>query len=1128
MLKRKKAIIAKVMATTLLASTLATTYSSAATVSSTTLAGANRYQTAIEISKNGWYSASNAVLINGEKGLVDALTATPYASLKNAPILVTGKDTLHPDTKTRLTQMGVKNVDIVGGTSVVSETVVTQLKAMGITVNRISGINRYETATAVAKAMDAISDVSQVAVVNGLKGLPDAVSVAAPAADNKMPILLADPNSGLNSSAKDFINGESVYKSYVIGQTAAVSDGVMNSLPGTKVRLGGSNRQDTNAEVIRAFYPQSSLDNIYVAKSGQVNREDELVDALAVGVLAAKNDDPVMIVGKGLTSDQDNLLRGKTFSRVTQVGQGVPSASIEAIKNTQNSIKEVTSVSALNSALSSARSGDVINFRPSSTVSENISLSTSADVTVNLYGTYNGIINCSMSEGNLNISGNVNNTVNVNGAKTLSINSGITVKDISIKSTAKNTSITNQGKVTTLTVLTSGVRINNTGAITTLNRYGDTVVTGSGTIGNIDSSKPIASISSLNAKQILIVFNKAMDKDTVIDRDGYLVQDTGVNRVKFSTTATALANQIPNDAKCIAELDESGTLLTVTAPTGKYFEGNYTIEVQNIKSAGITQDKHVATLNIKDTDAPTVSSVEFDASINKFKVKLSEPVKSKNSLVLVVNNNISVDLSTVALNTIQNEFTFGIPSGVNYGDKIKVYIDGLEDGAGNMMRAYSKDSISVSNTILTATYKQTSNNKLRITFNKEIPTDISSKISVVGTGVVGSATKVAGDNKSYDITLTTANYSTTNKLAFKVNIASGVVDVTGTTTTKPIEINVSLTKDVTGPKISSTKANSDNTGLEITLSEDIKESSITNSKIKLYKGSGVSISGTDATLKSGTTNVITVEGLSTLAEGTYHVKFEAGAIQDNNSNNNLLMSTDSVTVKNTVSTTYSVTSIDNDAYDNSFIITYTGEIDDEKVSYENFYINNEQIKETSTITLDAANKTIKVKLPSSDGINIEGNATLKASRLTLKAGQILADKSSVVTVVDNTAPTLETATLYKSKNQLVLKFDENIILSKADLTLSEILTAVEIKYGKTPIVYDMKEDVADIEVNGKVVTITITPHATNSVWSTVKDGTSSTNPVKVSIKKKQIIMKDAAETPNNAREVLDKVVSKNS
>ena len=333
MLKRKK-ILSKLLATTMVLTSFTVNASAAEVNSDTILGGSNRFETAIKISENGWSTSDRAVLINGEKGLVDALTATPYAYTKNAPILITVSGKLTPATANRLTKMGVKNVDVVGGTNSVSEGVVTELKNKGITVNRISGASRYDTSLAVAKEIDKIQDVAQIAVVNGDKGIPDAVSVAAPAASKKMPILLAE-NNGLNAASKKFVDGEGVTKSYVIGSTNSVSDGVMNSLPGTKTRLGGANRHDTNAAVIKEFYTATSLSNIYVAKSGMVKSKDEIVDALSAGVLAAKNGNPIVLVGNNLETSQQSLLASKKFTKMTQIGMGIPTNSVTQIKATQ-------------------------------------------------------------------------------------------------------------------------------------------------------------------------------------------------------------------------------------------------------------------------------------------------------------------------------------------------------------------------------------------------------------------------------------------------------------------------------------------------------------------------------------------------------------------------------------------------------------------------------------------------------------------------------------------------------------------------------------------------------------------------------------------------------------------------
>ncbi len=63
---------------------------------------------------------------------------------------------------------------------------------MGISVERISGSDRYKTSISLAQKLNSIKSVSQVAVANGVNGLADAISVGAAAADNNMPIILTN------------------------------------------------------------------------------------------------------------------------------------------------------------------------------------------------------------------------------------------------------------------------------------------------------------------------------------------------------------------------------------------------------------------------------------------------------------------------------------------------------------------------------------------------------------------------------------------------------------------------------------------------------------------------------------------------------------------------------------------------------------------------------------------------------------------------------------------------------------------------------------------------------------------------------------------------------------------------
>ncbi|MDY3959847.1 cell wall-binding repeat-containing protein [Romboutsia timonensis] len=277
------------------------------------LIGNDRYETAIKISIDGWKNSDNVVIVNSS-AIVDALSATPFAKIKNAPILLTELENLNNETKKEITRLGAKNVYVIGGKGVVSENVISQLKDMNLNVDRISGDTRYTTALEVAKRL---GNVSEIAVVNGVTGLADAVSIAPVAADRNMPIVLASPNEG-TKAFDEFIKSNSIKISYVIGGEAVISKDVASKLPNAN-RLGGLSRNETNAIILEKFYTNKKLNNIFVAKDG-MKKSDDLIDALAVGVLASKQNSPVIIVDEKLDIKQEEFLKLKRFNNITQVG----------------------------------------------------------------------------------------------------------------------------------------------------------------------------------------------------------------------------------------------------------------------------------------------------------------------------------------------------------------------------------------------------------------------------------------------------------------------------------------------------------------------------------------------------------------------------------------------------------------------------------------------------------------------------------------------------------------------------------------------------------------------------------------------------------------------------------------
>ena len=87
-----------------------------------------------------------AIIASGEV-FADALVAGPVAARNTLPLLLTPKAGLHPDVAEYLTDAGISRVVLMGGTGALSADVQTGIEALGITVNRMSGATRFETAT---------------------------------------------------------------------------------------------------------------------------------------------------------------------------------------------------------------------------------------------------------------------------------------------------------------------------------------------------------------------------------------------------------------------------------------------------------------------------------------------------------------------------------------------------------------------------------------------------------------------------------------------------------------------------------------------------------------------------------------------------------------------------------------------------------------------------------------------------------------------------------------------------------------------------------------------------------------------------------------------------------------------
>lgn len=298
------------------------------------LKGSDRFETAVKISQSGWTKSDTVVIVNGEdKSMVDGLTATPLASVKNSPILLSSNDKLPQKTVEELNRLNPSKVIVIGGNNSMPNSVVEAIKGVDskISVQRIGGDTRYQTSINIAKEIDKTNNVSNLYIGAG-NGEADSLSIASLAGKEKTPIVLTQKD-GVDNEAEQFIKSNKVSNVYFIGGVEKISNKVIEQVGKiankdvSKNRIAGQNRQETNAKVIDKFYSQSKLDGVVVAN------QDKLIDALAVGPLAAKNNSPVVLATNTLDKSQESSLKNKNSSKLFEVGGGIASSVVDKIKS---------------------------------------------------------------------------------------------------------------------------------------------------------------------------------------------------------------------------------------------------------------------------------------------------------------------------------------------------------------------------------------------------------------------------------------------------------------------------------------------------------------------------------------------------------------------------------------------------------------------------------------------------------------------------------------------------------------------------------------------------------------------------------------------------------------------------
>jgi hypothetical protein len=183
-----------------------------------------------------------------DQSFTDSASASAIAATNHFPLLLTGPSSLSPDAVTALTNDAVQQVIVMGGPIAISDNVLSQVEAMGISVLRVAGQDFTDTSQLLAQFE--LASVNSAGITNGLDYDPFVLimargdyytdAIVASSIDGitsfGTPILLTwDPNNEGNPSGTNYLGTFLNQVGQVVSDPGTPTDRLINQL----VIMGG-------------------------------------------------------------------------------------------------------------------------------------------------------------------------------------------------------------------------------------------------------------------------------------------------------------------------------------------------------------------------------------------------------------------------------------------------------------------------------------------------------------------------------------------------------------------------------------------------------------------------------------------------------------------------------------------------------------------------------------------------------------------------------------------------------------------------------------------------------------------------------------------------------------------------
>lgn len=554
----------------------------------------------------------------------------------------------------------------------------------------------------------------------------------------------------------------------------------------------------------------------------------------------------------------------------------------------------------------------------------------------------------------------------------------------------------------------------------------------------------VKSVEALNGKELLITFNKALDKADAELTDKYLLNGTQIAGIPV----------LSNDGKSVI-ITTSNVIDCKDAA----------LVVEPIKTAADTNKttvRYAGLLTYSDTVAPQVAKVEAvggEAVITFAEALNGVPGVSVNG---VDYSNISVSGKTLTIK--------GLEDGKNYS----VEIAGAKDFAGNVANPINLNFTvakpdAATPQAVTTTVKD---NKVTLVFANALSDSNKASVKFVATNTIVEldGTDKAGVVFSKDKKTAVLDAQALGVLNGVTFINTGI-EISGAGLTNTVKVNTTLKSDKTAAKLVSVKTTAAGK-LLLTFDEDVVPAAATidlkvTAKDGIYQSTPIAWDGLAVAYAKDNdgkdiknTLSVDVDGVTTVGVD-YTVEVPAG-IKDvyDNLSTKLTVSVVKPATDNTVKPSEVIT-VSPVVKSNIIKLTFANTKDDKGVTAEalniaNYTLGGKALPSGTIIRYVDDKNNVEIILPEGS-IRTSGDYifTMKNIKDAVNNTLVVGQETQVIKLVENSAP-IATGITINSSAEAVITFSENIKHKDIDGGTANI-------------------DGVIVKVNGKVVTTTITP-----------------------------------------------------